>query len=91
MAATWQELLAYFNGSLIGGEAIVRINKKHISLGKNRRGVFAWTPAGLELAQTVVIPRALPITSQSSPTVPVKRRPGRPPKLKVPVDAGPEN
>jgi hypothetical protein len=80
---TWQELVAHFEGYTVGGEAIVRINKKHVSLGKNRGGVFAWTPAGLELANSVVIPRATsPATSPSSTP---KRGPGRPRKAAIEV------
>jgi hypothetical protein len=65
--ATWQELMKYFNGSLTAGELVVRINRKHVSVGKMRNGVFAWTPAGMELANTVVIPRGIPATSPSAP------------------------
>ena len=79
MAATWQQLVEYFRGYTVGGEAIVRINKKHVSLGKNRNGVFCWTPAGLELANTVVIPR-----EATSPPSPTKSR-GRPRKAAIQV------
>lgn len=84
MAATWQELLAYFNGSLIGGEVVVRVNKKHVSVGKMRNGVFAWTPAGLELAATAVIPRGIPAASR----LPVKNKGGRPRKVQENPDGG---
>lgn len=63
---TWQELMRHFKGSLTAGELVVRINKKHVSVGKMRNGVFAWTPAGMELAQTVKIPRAIPVTSPAA-------------------------
>lgn len=83
---TWQEVLAYFKGYTVGGEAVVRINKKHVSIGKWRNGVFAWTPAGMELAKTVVIPRGIPVTSPASEP---KRGRGRP--RKVEPDAGIED
>lgn len=92
---TWQQLVEYFGGYTVGGEAIVRINKKHVSLGKSRNGVFDWTPAGLELANTVVIPRkpaAAPPSASDVPTAPQKRRPGRPRKAAIEVfDAGSED
>ncbi len=63
MKVTWQELLKHHNGYIVTGEAVVRINKKHISLGKLRNGVFAWTPAGLEMAESyeAELPSALPV------------------------------
>ena len=80
---TWQQLVAHFGGYTVGGEAIVRINKKHVSLGKMRNGVFAWTLDGMELANTVVLPREQPATSP--PVSPPKRRPGRPRKAAIEV------
>ena len=82
--ATWQELMRYFKGSLTAGRLIVRIEKKHVEIGKMRNGVFAWTPAGMELARTVVIPRALPVMS---PSIPVKNKGGRPRKVQLNAEA----
>jgi len=86
---TWQQLVEYFKGYTVGGEAIVRIDKKHVSLGKMRNGVFAWTPAGMELANSVSIPRAAATSSAPTP----KRRGGRPRKAAIEVtpDAGIED
>lgn len=86
---TWQQLVEYFGGYTVGGEAIVRINKKHVSLGKMRNGVFAWSLDGMELAKTVVIPRAAATSPRSEP----KRRPGRPRKaaIEVTTNAGIED
>jgi hypothetical protein len=88
---TWQALLKYFNGSLTGGDVVVRINKKHISLGKVRGGVFDWTPAGLELANTVVIPRGVPVASPSpAAPAPKGRARGRPRTAAIAPETGDE-
>ena len=79
--ATWQELLAYFKGSLTAGRLCVRIDRKMVEVGRMNNGVFAWTPAGMELARTVVIPRAIPATSPS----PTRNRGGRPRKVQPEV------
>lgn len=88
--ATWQQLVEYFKGYTVGGEAIVRIDRKHISLGKMRNGVFAWTPAGLELANTVVLPRPTATSSPSRPTTSAPRRRALPTPPEVP-NAGSED
>lgn len=84
MAATWQELMKHFNGTMTVGRVVVRINKKNVEIGRMRNGVFAWTIDGMELSQTVSIPRALPVTSQPS-----RRRAARKPE--VTPDAGSED
>jgi len=88
---TWQELMRHFKGSLTAGELVVRINGKHVSVGKMRNGVFAWTPAGMELAESVIPSPALPVTSAiPMPEIPPRaprRRTLRLPKTEVTPDA----
>lgn len=93
MKTSWQDLIKHLHGHMTAGEAVVRINRKHVSLGKLKRGIFAWTPAGLALSETFMPPIAAPASSGSSePTVPVapKKRRTRRTKAQIIADANAE-
>lgn len=76
MKTSWQELIKHLGGHITGGEAVVRINRKHVSLGRLKNGVFAWTPAGMELSETFIPPVPKPASSAPAESVaaPTKRK-----------------
>lgn len=69
-----QKLLEALGGYFVGGQAIARINKKHVTLGRLKQGAFLWTDEGRRIAETYMLP-AEPAEEPSA--LPVKARRSR--------------